>query len=87
MQTIDTFIPITRAKANLLNMVRQLSETNDTIAITKNGVPTAVLLSMDKFEGFLETIDILADSEIMDQLKSSADDIKAGRLVDSDKAF
>ncbi len=87
MQTIETFIPITRAKANLLEMVRQLDETNDTIAITKNGVPKAVMLSMEKFEGFLETIDILVDSEMMNQLKSSADDIKAGKLVDIDKAF
>ena len=87
MQTIETFIPITRAKANLLEMVRQLDETNDTIAITKNGVPKAVMLSMVKFEGFLETLDILVDSEMMNQLKSSADDIKAGKLVDMDKAF
>jgi hypothetical protein len=34
---------------------------HDTIAITKNGVPEAVMLSMKKFEGLLETIDLLAD--------------------------
>ncbi|MCP3931817.1 MAG: type II toxin-antitoxin system Phd/YefM family antitoxin [Bacteroidetes bacterium] len=46
-------------------LCRQLHDTNDTIAITKNGVPEAVLLSMRKFEGFWETIDILADPDIM----------------------
>ena len=87
MQTIETFVPITQAKAKLLDMVRQLHDTNDTIAITKNGVPEAVLLSMRKFEGLLETIDILADPETMKQLKGSAQDVKAGRLVDLDEAF
>jgi antitoxin YefM len=87
MQTIETFIPITQAKAKLLDMVRQLHDTNDTIAITKNGVPEAVLLSMKKFEGFLETIDILADAEMMKQLKGSAKDVKAGRLIDLEEAF
>jgi len=87
MQTIETFVPITQAKAKLLDMVRQLRETNDTIAITKNGVPEAVMLSMRKFEGFLDTIDILADSEMMKQLKGSAKDVKAGRLIDPDEAF
>ena len=87
MQTIETYIPITQAKARLLEMVRQLSDTNDTIAITKNGVPEAVMLSMKKFEGFLETIDILADPEMMKQLKGSAQDVKAGRLIDLDEAF
>ena len=82
MQTIETYVSITQAKAKLLDMVRQLSETNDTIAITKNGIPEAVMLSMRKFEGFLETIDILADPEVMSQLKSSAQDVKTGRLID-----
>ena len=48
MQPIETYVPITRAKAKFLDMVRQLHDTNDTIAITKNGVPEAVLLSMKK---------------------------------------
>ena len=87
MQTIETYIPITQAKAKLLDMVRQLRNTNDTIAITKNGVPEAVMLSMRKFEGILETIDILADPEMMRQLKGSAKDVKEGRLIDIDKAF
>nr|WP_320011970.1 type II toxin-antitoxin system Phd/YefM family antitoxin [uncultured Desulfobulbus sp.] len=87
MQTIETFIPITQAKAKLLDMVRQIHDTNDTIAITKNGVPEAVMLSMKKFEGFLETIDILADAEMMGQLRRSAQDVNNNTLVDLDEAF
>jgi len=70
-----------------LDMVRRLHDTDDTIAITKNGVPEAVMLSMRKFEGILETLDILADAEIMTQLKGSAKDVKAGRLIDLEDAF
>jgi prevent-host-death family protein len=85
MHTIETYVPITQAKAKLLDIVRQLSDTNDTIAITNNGVPEAVMLSMKKFEGFLETIDILADPEILKQLRGSAADIKEGKLIDLDE--
>jgi antitoxin YefM len=87
MQIIESYIPITQAKAKLLDMVRRLSDTNDTIAITKNGVPEAVMLSMNKFEGILETLDILSDSEMMRQIHGSAADIKEGKLVDLDEAF
>ena len=87
MQTIETYIPITQAKAKLLDIVRQLGDTNDTIAITKNGIPEAVMLSMKKFEGFLETIDILSDPELMRQLRGSAEDVKGGKLIDLDEAF
>lgn len=87
MQTIETFIPITQAKAKLLDMVRQLHDTNDTIAITKNGVPEAVMLSMRKFEGLLETLDILSDSDAMKQLKASIEDAKKDRFIDMDEVF
>lgn len=87
MQTIESYVPITQAKAKLLDMVRQLHKTNNTIAITKNGVPEAVMLSMQKFEGLLETINILADPETMRQLQGSAKDVKAGRLIDLEDAF
>ncbi len=87
MQAIETYVPITQAKAKLLDMVRQLHDTNDTIAITKNGVPEAVLLSMKKFNGLLETIDVLADPAMMKQIQASAQDVKAGNLIDLDEAF
>lgn len=81
MQTIQEYIPITRAKNKLLDMVRSLHDTDNAIAITKNGVPEAVLISMEKYEGLLETIDILADDEARKMLKKSAVDVQAGRLV------
>lgn len=87
MQTIETYVPITQAKAKLLDMVRQLHDSNDTIAITKNGVPEAVLLSMKKFTGLLETIDVLADPAMMEQIQASSQDVKAGKLVDLEEAF
>ncbi len=87
MQMIETYVPITQAKAKLLDMVRQIGDTNDTIAITKNGVPEAVLLSMKKFQGILETIDILSDSEMMGQIHASAVDLKEGKLVDLDEVL
>ena len=87
MQTIEIFIPITQAKAKLLDMVRTLRDTNDTVAITKNGVPEVVMLSMRKFEGLLETLDILADPNAMKQLKASIEDAKKGRFVDVNEVF
>jgi len=87
MQTIEKYIPITQAKARLLDMVRQLGETDETIAITKNGVPEAVLLSMSRFEGLLESIDILADPNMVAQLRASAADVREGRMVEFGEVF
>ena len=68
-------------------MVRSIHDRDDSFAITKNGVPEAVLISMKKFESLLETIEILADQEAMSQLRNSMEDVKKGRLVDVDEVL
>jgi len=84
MQEINDYIPITQAKAELLDLVRQLQETGDTLAITKNGLPEAVILSMDKYQGLLETISVLADNEMMAQIDSSSADMEEIKLFNID---
>ena len=76
---IDDYIPITRAKAKLLDMVREIHEKDSTVAITKNGVPEAVLISMEQWESTRETMAILADENAMNQLRSSMQDEKNGK--------
>jgi prevent-host-death family protein len=46
MLTIQDYIPVTKAKITFLDIIRKIEGSNDAIAITKNGVPEAVLLSM-----------------------------------------
>lgn len=87
MNNIEKYLPITKAKASFLELVRNVSGNNDVIAITKNGVPEAVMLSMESYEGIKETISVLADPDLMKQLKGSAKDSKANNLVPLDEAF
>ncbi|MBU0674866.1 MAG: type II toxin-antitoxin system Phd/YefM family antitoxin [Proteobacteria bacterium] len=87
MQTVENYIPITQAKSKLLDMVRSIHDRDDTFAITKNGIPEAVIISMKRFEGLLETIEILADQEAMSQFRDSVSDIKHGRIVDADEVL
>jgi len=56
------YIPITSAKNLLLNLVRKIKDSDNTIAITRNGVPEAVLISMKRFEGLLQTSDVLTNN-------------------------
>ena len=87
MKEVDRFIPITQAKARLLDLVRDLQRKDDIIAITKNGVPAAVLLSVERFEGLLETLDILSDEKAMTSLRRSLGEARAGRWVSHEKVF
>ena len=87
MLRIQDYIPVTKAKSSFLDIIRKIEGSEDAIAITKNGVPEAVLLSMKKFEGLLETLDILSDEKAMKSIKKSIKDAQQGKWLDYDEVF
>ena len=87
MQSIQEYVPITKAKAMLLDIVRKIKNSDDAIAITKNGVPEAVLISMDKFQGLMETLEILSDEKTMGSIRRSIRQADKGMWIDFDEAF
>ena len=87
MLIIQDYIPVTKAKSSFLDIIRKIEGSDDAIAITKNGVPEAVLLSMKKFEGLLETLDILSDEKAMKSIKKSIKDAQQGKWLDFDEVF
>ena len=87
MLIIQDYIPVTKAKSSFLDIIRKIEGSEDAFAITKNGVPAAVLLSMKKFEGLLETLDILSDEKAMQSIKKSIEDAQKGKWLDFDEVF
>jgi antitoxin YefM len=87
METIQEYIPVTKAKATLLDLIRKIEDSNDAIAITKNGVPEAILMSMNKFNGLMETLEILSDEKAMKSIRKSIKEARKGMWVDFDKVF
>jgi antitoxin YefM len=78
---IDSYIPVTKAKTQLLNMIRNFDKKEDTIAITKNGVPKAVIMSMDQYESICETMEIMTNKDIMQQIWASMKDVRENKTL------
>ena len=87
MLIIQDYIPVTKAKAAFLDIIRKIEDSEDAIAITKNGVPEAVLLSMKKFEGLLETLEILSDEKSMKSIRKSIKEAQKDKWIDFDEVF
>lgn len=51
MPHVARFVSVTEAKNRLLDLIRGLKSRQEIVAITRDGVPAAVLLSIDQFEG------------------------------------
>src|SRR5262245_7879649 len=71
----------------LLDIIRRLENVDDAVAVTKNGVPAAVILSMEKYEGLLETLDILSDEKIMKSLRISMRQARQRKLLKYEEVF
>ena len=87
VETIQDYVPVSKAKSTLLDLIRRIEDSDDAIAITKNGVPEAVLISMKKFKGLMETLEILSDEKAMKSIRKSIKEARKGMWLDSDKVL
>lgn len=87
MQTIQDYVSITKAKSQFLDLIRNIKNSDDVVAITKNGTPEAVILSIEKFNGLLETLDILSNEKAMRSIRRSIQEANKGMWIDFDEVF
>ncbi|MGH7167919.1 MAG: type II toxin-antitoxin system Phd/YefM family antitoxin [Nitrospiraceae bacterium] len=87
MPHVDRFVSVTEAKNKLLDLIRGMKSRQEIVAITRDGVPSAVLLSVEQFEGFMETIEILSDQKTMRALRRAMKQAKAGKWVSHEAVF
>lgn len=73
-------VPLTEARAKLSELLDELESRHEHVVITRNGRPTAVLVPADEQEAIEETLEILQDEDILEALRESEEDVKAGRL-------
>ncbi len=74
-------VPFTEARANLTELLDEVVDKQEHVLITRNGRPSAVMLSADEYESLEESLDILQDKDLLESLRKSEDDVSAGRLT------
>ena len=74
-------VPFTEARSHLTELLDELEDHHEHVLITRNGRPSAVLLSAEEFAALEETLEILQDDELMEALQRSARDVEEGDLV------
>lgn len=87
MPQIDEFVSVSEAKNKLLDLIRRVKHRQEVVAITRDGVPSAVLLSMDQFEGPMETIEIINDQKAMRRLRRSLRQAEKGQWASHEAVF
>jgi antitoxin YefM len=60
--------PLTEVRDRLSEIVEQVASSADVFTITKHGRPMAVVLGHDEYESLIETLNVLADSDVMEAI-------------------
>ena len=80
MDELQKILPVTKVKRELLEILKTMEEEYATITVTRNGEPVGIIMTPDRYESLLETIEILSDKKAMRALQSSQKDFKSGKV-------
>ncbi len=75
---VMTTVPLATAKAKLSALMDEVHTTRDRVTITRNGVPTGVLMSVDDLDSLEETLSILSDQAALRQIRQAVDELDQG---------
>jgi PHD/YefM family antitoxin component YafN of YafNO toxin-antitoxin module len=87
MDDFQKILPVTRVKRDFLEILKEMEEEYATVAVTRNGEPVGIMMTPQRYEALLETIEILSDNSILRTLKASRKDFKAGRVYMDDDVW
>jgi antitoxin YefM len=83
MKTINA----TDAKKKLLELIREADESFERYCIVRNGEPKAVLMSIEDYEGWLETLEVLSDKETIKEIKKARAELDKGKGIAFEKVL
>ena len=77
-------LPITEARAKLMELPEELARAPEpgALAVTRRGTPVLAIMPWAFYEAVIETLEVLADEELMAALRRSIEDIRKGRVED-----
>ncbi len=74
-------IPITSARHELTSLPERLAEEPGAVAVTRRGKPVLAILPWDFYESIQETLEVLADEELMAGLRQSLRELSKGKTI------
>ena len=78
-------IPLVEAGSILPELPNRLADEDRTVAITRHGKPVLAVMSWELFESIAETLEIMADADMMTSMQRGLEDVREGNLVPLDR--
>ena len=73
-----TTYTLSQARKHFPELVEKSHKLFEEYVISRKGIPTAVIVDYDFFEGIKETLDIVLDKKLVQRLRKAREEAKAG---------
>ncbi len=73
-------LPLSEVRRTLPKLVSESGRRLDRTIITRKGKAEAVLMGMEEYESWVETLEIISHPETLKALREGIADLKAGRV-------
>ena len=77
--SLSQHMSLAEVKNRLSEVVETLEREHGRVVVTKHGRPAAVMLSIEDLESLEETLEILSQPDLVDQIRRGQRDVAAGR--------
>jgi antitoxin YefM len=71
-------LPLSHVKAHLSEITDRVEGQHDRVVVTRKGRPAAVLVSPEDLESLEETLAVLSDPRLMEQIRESQAELERG---------
>lgn len=78
-------VSATDARSHFFDLIEQAGKPGSFIAIKHRDLPDVVLMSIDEFEGWQETLEIMSDHELMKDIRLAMRERKTVPLEDLER--
>ena len=78
-------MPITEARNKFMKLPDRAAK-DQILAVTRRNKEVMAVMSWELYEGLLETLEVLSDPELMNNLKEGLQDVKTGRTYSLSEA-
>lgn len=71
----------TDARKDFFKLIEAVGKHGRTVTITREGMPSVLMMSVDEFEGWMETMEIMSDPDLVRQLRQAEKEKGQGTIT------
>ena len=80
-------VTLSDAKTHLARLLSEVAELGERVVITRSGRPVGMLVSVDEYDGLLETLEILADDDMAVAVRRGLDEAERGDTLSHEEVW